>query len=204
MLILQIYYISVYVLHVYLCSIHKNNMLFTAPHIQFSLSWGQWHVPWEYKTYWDSLAEGAGSFPFPSPFRWPGWESSAHLNDRPHTRPTQDGHLPRVDAVRSVFPGMVHPEYPVHSCPIDIVCDHSRTAQPDTDPSSRSCNASVDSSLLSGQTEIFPLTDTLEQRAQLSSLQVHRQVPSVYCLTCSVFFLKKWIRYQHLTQKIFS
>lgn len=48
-------------------------------------------------------------------------ESSTHLNDRPNTGPTQDGHLPCVDAVRSVFTRVIHPEYSTHRRPTDAV-----------------------------------------------------------------------------------
>lgn len=43
------------------------------------------------------------------------------LNDRPDACPTQDGHLPCVDAVRSIFTRMIHPDYSIHSFPIDVV-----------------------------------------------------------------------------------
>lgn len=59
----------------------------------------------------------------------------AHLDDGPHARPAQHGHLPRIDAVGPVLPGMVHADDAVNDGLVDAPLRHPRAAQPEGRPS---------------------------------------------------------------------
>lgn len=61
--------------------------------------------------------------------------TSTNLDNRSHTRSTQDGHLPRINAVCPVLPGMVHPDDAVYDGLVDALQTHPRAAEPEGNPS---------------------------------------------------------------------
>lgn len=57
-----------------------------------------------------------------------------HLDERPRGRPAQHGHLPGVDAIGTVLPGMVHADDAIYDGFVDAVWSRPRAAWPQGRP----------------------------------------------------------------------
>lgn len=59
------------------------------------------------------------------------FQAIPNLDNGSHAGSTQDGHLPRIDAVRPVLPGVVHADDAVYDGPVDALQSHPRAAPPE-------------------------------------------------------------------------